>query len=108
MARAIPTYQRQVLATGIQNAPNASSNVSANDPVASALSNLGQSVGNVANTMADEAVRDAAFQRQTLEKQAREQKEKLESEAAVSVQTVLAPVLTADVIDVLDDLRSVL
>lgn len=90
MARAIPTYQRQVLATGIQNAPNASSNVSANDPVASALSNLGQSVGNVANTMADEAVRDAAFQRQTLEKQAREQKEKLESEAAVSVQTVLS------------------
>ena len=63
MARAIPTYQRQNLAGGIQSAPNASSNVSANDPVAQALGNLGQAAGNVGNVMAEDQVRQATEQR---------------------------------------------
>ena len=69
MARAIPTYQRQNLAGGIQSAPNASSNVSPNDPVASALGNAGQALGGVANTLADEAVRFAAEGRKKVEDQ---------------------------------------
>lgn len=79
MARAIPTYQRQQLATGIQSAPNASSNVSASDPVASALGNVGNSLGGVANTMADEAYRLAL-----------EERKKTEDRAAVDVSNVLS------------------
>jgi hypothetical protein len=79
MARAIPTYQRQNLAGGIQSAPNASSSVSANDPVASALSNVGQSLGNAANAMGDEAIRTAV-----------ETKKQIENAAAVDVSNVLS------------------
>lgn len=83
MARAIPVYQRQQLATGIQSAPNAptsaSSNVSANDPVASALGNAGNALGGVANTMADEAYRLALMERK-----------KTEDRAAVDVSNVLS------------------
>lgn len=79
MARAIPTYQRQNLAGGIQSAPNASSNVSANDPVASALSNIGQSLGNASNSLADEAIRTAV-----------ETKKQVENAAAVDVSNVLS------------------
>ena len=79
MARAIPTYQRQNLAGGVQSAPNASSNVSASDPVASALGNLGQAVGNVGNMMAEQEIRAAG-----------EQKKKLEGDAAVNTTNVLA------------------
>lgn len=45
MARAIPTYQRQVLGTSVQSAPVARSNVSASDPVADALAGVGQQIG---------------------------------------------------------------
>lgn len=79
MARAIPTYQRQQLATGIQSAPNASSNVSASDPVSNALGNVGNAVGGVANTMADEAYRLAL-----------EERKKVEDRAAVDVSNVLS------------------
>lgn len=79
MARAIPTYQRQNLAGGIQSAPNASSNVSPNDPVAQALGNLGQSLGNAGNAMGDEAVRGAI-----------ETKKQVENAAAVDVSNVLS------------------
>ena len=79
MARAIPTYQRQNLAGGTQSAPSASSSVSANDPVASALGNLGQAVGGAANTLADEAIRFAA-----------EGRKKLENEATVVVSNSLS------------------
>lgn len=79
MARAIPTYQRQNLAGGIQSAPNASSSVSANDPVASALSNVGQALGNAGNALADEAIRGAI-----------ETKKQVENAAAVDVSNVLS------------------
>lgn len=79
MARAIPTYQRQSLATGIQSAPNASSNVSASDPVASALGNLGQAIGGVTNTLVDEQIQAAAETRRTVE-----------NAAAVDVSNVLS------------------
>ena len=82
MARAIPTYQRQNFATGIQSAasaPAASSAVSASDPVANALGNLGQSASNAGNVMADEAIRLAM-----------DQKKKIENQAAVDVSNVLS------------------
>jgi len=90
MARAIPTYQRQNLAGGIQSAPNASSNVSANDPVASALSNIGQSLGNAANTLGDEAIRNASADRMAAEKAIAEAKRAAENAAAVDVSNVLS------------------
>ena len=79
MARAIPTYQRQNLAGGIQSAPNASSSVSANDPVAQALGNIGQTLGNASNSLADEAIRGAI-----------ETKKQVENAAAVDVSNVLS------------------
>ena len=79
MARAIPTYQRQNLAGGIQSAPNASSSVSANDPVAQALGNIGQAAGNAGNALADDAIRLAA-----------EGRKQIENAAAVDVSNVLS------------------
>ena len=79
MARAIPTYQRQNLAGGIQSAPSASSNVSAGDPVASALGNMGQAIGGAANALADEQIRVAAESRRSVE-----------NAAAVDVSNVLS------------------
>jgi hypothetical protein len=79
MARAIPTYQRQNLAGGIQSAPNASSNVSANDPIASALSTMGQAAGGVAKALGDEAALAAI-----------ETKKQVENAAAVDVSNVLS------------------
>ena len=79
MARAIPTYQRQNLAGGIQSAPNAASSVSANDPVAQALGNIGQAAGNAGNALADDAIRLAA-----------EGRKQVENAAAVDVSNVLS------------------
>jgi hypothetical protein len=90
MARAIPTYQRQNLAGGIQSAPNASSSVSANDPVAQALGNLGQALGNTGNALGDEAIRNATADRQVAEKAIAEAKRAAENAAAVDVSNVLS------------------
>lgn len=79
MARAIPTYQRQNLAGGIQSAPNASSNVSANDPVASALSNVGQAIGSEVKVLGH----DIFLAEQEAKKQ-------VENAAAVDVSNVLS------------------
>jgi len=72
MARSIPSYDRRVIADGIQSAPNASSSVSASSPVGQGLSNLGQSLGGVVNVLQDEA------------------REKRENMAAVDVTNVLS------------------
>jgi hypothetical protein len=90
MARAIPTYQRQNLAQGIQSAPNASSNVSASDPMAAAIGNLAQVAGAASNTLADEATRNANDLRQQTEKAALEAKRSAENAAAVDVANVLS------------------
>lgn len=79
MARAIPTYQRQNLAGGLQSAPNASSNVSASSPIAAGLANIGTAAGNIGNMLAEQEIRAAG-----------EQKKKLEGEAAVNTTNVLA------------------
>ena len=90
MARAIPTYQRQNLAQGIQSAPNASSSVSASDPMAGAIGNLAQVAGAAANTLAEEATRNANDLRQQTEKAALEAKRSVENAAAVDVANVLS------------------
>lgn len=63
MARAIPIYQRQNLAGGVQAAPNASSNVSAQSPVAAGLASIGQAAGNIGSVMAEQEVLAATEQR---------------------------------------------
>lgn len=79
MARAIPVYQRQNLATGVQSGPTASSSVSANDPTAQALGGLANVAGNAMSVLGDEAIRAADDNRR-----------KLESEAAVNTTNVLS------------------
>lgn len=86
MARAIPIYQRQNLAGGVQSAPNASSNVSAQSPVAAGLASLGQAAGNIGGVIVEQDVLAATEQRKKLD----EQNKKLEGEAAVNATNVLS------------------
>lgn len=55
MARAIPTYEQQRTISGVQSAPTATSNVRAEDPVATGLQNIGNAMGNLSGTLAAEA-----------------------------------------------------
>lgn len=50
MARSIPTYERKVIATGIQGGGRATSAVAATDPAMAGLASLGESVGKLAQT----------------------------------------------------------
>lgn len=72
MARAIPTYERRVIADGIQSAPSASSSVSASSPVGQGLANLGSSMGSLAGVLRAEEI------------------EKQDNRAAVDVSNVLS------------------
>lgn len=55
MAR-IPQYEQRNVIGGVQSAPTASSNVRADDPMASAVGNLGNALVNVANVLVREDV----------------------------------------------------
>lgn len=52
MARAIPTYQRQVLGTGVQSSPTASSRVSGSSATAAALGGIGDAAGRIGSSLA--------------------------------------------------------
>lgn len=79
MARTIPNYNRQFLATGVQGGRGAQSAVSSASPIGEGLQNLGQSLGRVANDMEQRQAADM-----------REQKKQLEDRAAVDVANVLS------------------
>lgn len=83
MARAIPIYQRQNLAQGLQSAPSAGSNVSANSPLAAGMANLGSAIEGIEN-------RYIADQKMQTEKAAAEAKRAAENAAAVDVANVLS------------------
>ena len=68
----IPNYQRQAIATGIQQAPSARSAVSESNPLFAAVQNLGQQGAQVAGLMA------------------REEREKAENRASMDVANTLA------------------
>lgn len=72
MARTIPSYQRQVIESGVQSAPTASGNISANDPIANGLANLGQAGSNLAGVLRQE------------------QEQKAKDRAAIDVANVLS------------------
>ena len=68
----IPNYQRQAIATGIQQAPSARASVPESDPVYAALGNIGQQGVHIAGLLA------------------REEREKAENRASIDVANTLA------------------
>lgn len=54
MARAIPTYERRVLGTGVQQSPQARSTVPASDPATNALANLGEQLNRTATQLLED------------------------------------------------------